>query len=252
MLIRNQNTAVIAGAIAVAIVRIAALQPRFATPIEQSFGRSLIGFNPFLHQPPPPSYPLYVAAGKLVNFFVHSALGSLLMISAASSIAAFVLLARAFPNAFGFLVGGVAALIPFRTVPLPDAPAIACICAAIFFLRRGARDIPLGVAAAAAIGMMPQLVFGMVVFMALTARRLVAWIAFGITLAVEFLQVVQNIGLDRMRAFIATNLDLARTFDSWGARGGTALLVAALTYHFVGAKAADLAGHPHVQRGGEH
>ena len=231
------------------IVRLATLQTRLTHPLEASFARSLLGFNPFLHQPPPPSYPLFVAAGKFLNFFLHSAVASLLVLSVIGSAATFVLLARALPGPIGFVAALIAALIPFATQPLPDAPAVACLCAAVYFRDRPALR---GIAAAAAVGFLPQTIFAVIIYLMVVERRLAAWWAFVAMLFVEFLQVMQNIELRRMRAFVAANIDLRCTLNSWGARVTAAVVLLALTYHLFSAKTVDLAGDPDVQRRGEH
>lgn len=245
-MVRYQNTATAGGVAVVLVARLLLLQREFATPLQASFGRSLLGFNPYLHQPPPPSYPLYVAMGKFVNFFLHDALTSLLAISVIASVATFVLLSRSVHP----LVGLVAAFIPFRTEPLPDAAAIACFAAAVYFWRER-RMVPMGIAAAAVVGVVPQTVFVMVLLVAVSGPAS-AGLPFAATLLVEFLQVSQNIELRRMRAFIGANIDLGRTFDPLAAKVVAAAVLAALTYHFVSAKAHDLARDPDVQRRGEH
>ena len=249
---RYQNTATVAGVIVVLVVRLFFLQARFATPMEASFGRALLGFNPYLHQPPPPSYPLYVAMGKLLNFFIRDSLATLLALSVIGSVVAFVFLARAFPNPVAVAVAIVISLVPLPTKPLPDAPALACFAAALYLWRQ--RDDPklFGIAAAAAVGCVPQTIVAVVPFVLLTDRRAKALAAFAGMLFVEFLQVMQNIELRRMRAFIVANVDLTRTFDPWAVRIITAVAVVSLTYHFVNAEADDLARDPDVQRGGEH
>jgi hypothetical protein len=245
-LVRHQNTALLGGAAAILVARLLLLQRGFESPIEQSFGRALLGFNPFLHQPPPPSYPLYVAMGKLVNFFVHDALIALLAVSVLASLATFWLLAKS----VNVWAGLVAALVPLYTVPRPDAAAVACLAAAWCFR---AHPVALGVAAAAVVGVVPQTVFVVLVFMAfLAARRWQAWAAFAGMLFVEFLQVAQNIELRRMRAFVAENIDLSRTFDPLAAKAVAGAVVLAVTYHLLSAKAHHLARGADVQRGGEH
>lgn len=242
-MVRYQNTPLVSGAILIFAVRVLMRQQEFATPLEESFGRALYGFNPFLHQPPPPAYPLYVGLGKIVNFFLHDALHSLLLLSAIGSVLAFAGIYRAFPSAFGIIAGIAAALVPVHTVPRPDALAVG------LFTWSVALRSPL--LFAATVGVLPQSVVIVVpvVLILLPWRQ---WLIFGGALSVAFLQTLQNIELRRLRAFVGSSFDPARTFDPVAMWVIVAIALAALTYHFVRGKAVDLARHPDVQRGGEH
>ena len=211
-------------------------------PLENSFTKSLLGFNPFLHQPPPPCYPLYVAMGKFLNFFLHDALWSLLALNVIASLATYLFLARAYP----LWIAVAAALIPMPTRPLPDLAAIACFA----FALQAEKPVLRGIALAAVIGCVPQTIFVILLYMVIVERK--AWLSFLAMLFVEFLQTVQNIELRRLRAFIAENIDLTRTFDPWAAKIVAVGVVAAVTYHLIRAKAVDLGGGADVQRGGEH
>ena len=188
--------------------------------------------------------------GKFVNFFLNDSLASLLALSVLASVASYLLLSRAFHP----LVGLVAAFIPIWTVPLPDAVAVACFAAAMYFWM-SRQPVAFGIAAAAVVGVMPQTIFAMVVLVAVSGaggRRLKTYIAFVVMLFVEFLQVVQNIELGRLRAFVEANTDLRCAFQPLAAKAVAAAVLLALTYHFLGAKADDLPRRPDVQRGGEH
>jgi hypothetical protein len=256
MMPRNERLWLFAGAAVILAERLLTMELRFTSPIEASFGRALLGFNPFLHQPPPPCYPLYVGLGKFVNFFVHDSLVSLLLLTIAGSIATFLLLARRYPMIAALIV----ALIPPATHARPDALAIAFVAAALYAWRKNA--VLFGIFAAAAIGCVPQSILGVALLMvaapALPAsgdRRpatVRAWLAFAVTLIVEFMQTMQNINLRRLPAFVRGNMDLRHTFDPIAAWAVPLIVLAALTYHLVLGKIRHLPRDPDVQRGSEY
>lgn len=229
-------------------IRIATIQRALVTPLEASFARALLGFNPFLHQPPPPAYPVYVALGKLVNFFVHDARMSLLILSIAGSIATFAFLARAFPTWTGLLVAFAVALVPLPARALPDTVAIAFF-AGVIWSRSRSDFTAAALQSAATIGVLPQSIVVVVPFMLAVERRAKAGAVFVIALFVAFLQTMQNIELRRMRAFVEANTDWMNLFDRpamW------VIALGAVTYHLFRGKAHDLAHRADVQRGVEH
>src|SRR5712691_10417242 len=175
--VRYQNTVIAAGAIVVFAARLLALPPRFMSPFEASLGRSLLGFNPFLHQPPPPSYPLYVWLGQLLNFFLHDALITLLTLSVIGSAATFVFLSLAFPHPIAIAGASALALIPVATRPMPDALAVAFFAAAIYVWRSGRSHVLFGICVAAMVGCVPQTIV-FVPLAVLIERRWKAWLAF--------------------------------------------------------------------------
>jgi len=256
MMPRNDRLLLFAGAAVVLAERLLTMKLRFTSPIEASFGRALLGFNPFLHQPPPPCYPLYIGLGKFVNFFVHDSLVSLLLLTIAASIATFLLLAQRYPLIAALII----ALIPPATHARPDALAIAFVAAALYTWRDNA--VLFGIFAAAAIGCVPQCIVGVALlllaatmFPATVDRRPAAaraWLAFAVTLIVEFMQTMQNINLRRMPAFVRANMDLRHTFDPIAAWAVPLIVLAALTYHLRLGKIRDLPRDSDVQRGSEH
>ena len=246
MMPRNDRLWLFAGAAAVLAERLLTMRLRFTSPIEASFGRALFGFNPFLHQPPPPCYPLYIGFGKFVNFFVHDSLVSLMLLTIGASVATFLLLAARYPMIAALIV----ALIPPSTNARPDALAIAFVAAALCAWRENA--VLFGIFAAAAIGCVPQAIVGILLLMIVVERRAARWLAFAVTLIVEFMQTVQNINLRRMSAFVRANMDLRHTFDPIAAWAVPLIVLAALTYHLLLGKARHLARDPDVQRGSEH
>jgi hypothetical protein len=247
--VRYQNTPLVSGAILVFSVRVMLRQSEVATPLERSFASALTGFNPFLHQPPPPAYPLYVGLGKIANFFLHDPLQSLLLLSALGSVLAFAGLYRAFPSAFGIIAGTVAALIPVQTRPLPDAVAIGLFAAALS-LKNAGRNAGAPLILAATVGVLPQSIIVVLPYLLIRNWRWLPLFLGG--LAICFLQTIQNIELRRLRAYIESSFEPARVFDPLGVWVIAAMAIAALTYHFVRGQAHDLARHPDVQRGGEH
>ncbi len=147
---------------------------------ELRFAQSLLTFDPMLQQPERPGYPLYVAIGRLLNFFLSRPFTTLLVLSVVATVAGAVLTGLAAMRllddewlgaaAAMFLYGSPAMLI-FSPLPNEHAMAVAFIAAAILWG---------GAFAACAIGVMPlaaaAAVFGL--------RRSAA--AFWIALAVVF------------------------------------------------------------------
>lgn len=251
-MMRNERLWMLVGAAAVLIERLVTLQPRFANPLEASFGRSLVGFNPFLHQPPPPGYPLFVGLGKFVNFFVHDPLDSLLTLSVIGSIVAFAFLAKAFPDAIGYALALGAGLTPLIARPLPDSTALAWFAVAVWASRTRRNAVVIGVAAAATVCCLPQTIAVVVLFLLILERRSPVWLSFGAMLLVGFLQTIQNIEVRRLQAFMAANMEVRRTFDPVGVISIAIILLFAILFRRDRPEVTNLAGDPNVQRRGEH
>lgn len=243
---------IFAGAAMVLAERLLTLRPHFATPLEASFGRALLGFNPFLHQPPPPGYPLFVGLGKVANFFLHDPLVSLFVVSIAGSVASFVFLARAFPSALGVALAFAASLTPLVARPLPDAAAMAFFAIALWVWRAGGNPILVGITVASAVACVPQAIIPILVFLLFTQRKAAVWAACTLTLFVEFLQTIQNIEVRRMQTFISANIDLRRMLDPPAVIAIAIVGLFAILSRGVSPHATDLARDPDVQRRGEH
>ncbi|HSP33679.1 MAG TPA: hypothetical protein VLU46_05125, partial [Thermoanaerobaculia bacterium] len=182
-----------------------AMPQQFTTAESQSFGEALLTFDPYGHQPPPPAYPAYIAAGKLVNFFVRRALPSLLAVSVTSAIAGFVLFSIAFGRLLDAPLAGVAGAFalyvapPVRFLcahPSPEPLAFALVAAAL--LRSPAVFLAL------AVGVQPQLLAGAVAMLVVMRAGWRAFAAFGIVLAACFEPVIENIGAGRLDLYVSS------------------------------------------------
>ncbi|HSP16879.1 MAG TPA: hypothetical protein VLV78_19185 [Thermoanaerobaculia bacterium] len=144
---------------------------------EVRFAQALLTFDPVHRQPEPPGYPLYVAIGRLLNFFVHEPFTTLLVLSVIACGAGAVLTGLAAAELLGSDSLGAAAVIvlyfsPAMLVfaPLPNAEAagVALIAAALLWS---------GVFAGAAIGVLPQVAPAMLVFFRRRPRTAAATLA---------------------------------------------------------------------------
>jgi hypothetical protein len=135
------------------------------------FGAGVTRFEPLLHHPHPPGYPVYIALGKLFNLPVHDPFAALVALSIVSTLVGFAALAAAFRNLLhdGWLgVGGAvlfygsAGMLVHATLPLSDATGLAFLALAVLQVSRRApldsrRAILFGLFASLAVGCRPQL-----------------------------------------------------------------------------------------------
>ena len=183
----------------------------FENDEQRSFAASLLTFDPYGHQPPPPAYPVYVAAGKLLFFFVRRQLLSLLILNVACAVAGFVLFALS-GRGWIWILGAFAIYIspPVRFLcsrPSPEPVALFLFAFAFFVIRRGLKPAALPAEAggplllALSVGCAPQIFFGVTAFVLVSRIR--KWPYF-LVLILCFIPVLQNIGFDRFPLYFAT------------------------------------------------
>ena len=221
--------AVVVAAIVFA-TRMATLPLTYWQAEEVRFARALLTFDPVQQQPEPPGYPLYVGAGRLVNFFVHEPFFALLALSVIAATAGAYLTALAVAEIFeNDWTGAAAALIlyfspamlVFDALPNPEALTVAFIAAAILALVRD-RMMWFGVAAAAAVAVRPEIALAMIVMVLFRSKAIVAFVA---GLAFAFIPLVEAIGISRLRSYVQTNYAALRTSSAAaGLHGREALL----------------------------
>jgi hypothetical protein len=112
---------------------------------EPLFFQALERYEPKLHHPPPPGYPVFIHVGQVVRAIVPSDFATLVAISIAGSLAGFALLALAIRNMTGHLGTGIAAAMFFywspallihSTLPISEPGALALLAAALYFATR--------------------------------------------------------------------------------------------------------------------
>jgi hypothetical protein len=142
---------------------------------ESLFIGAIERYEPLVHHPPPPGYPLFIGVAKLVNAVVGDPFRSLVLLSAVSSVAGLVLFALAFSVVSGSRLIGIAgsllfyvspAMLVHSTLPQSDAGGLMMLALALWTGARVTADAetrgPLAAAAvfaaaaAATVGMRPQ------------------------------------------------------------------------------------------------
>lgn len=200
------------------VTRVTTLPQTFWQSEELRFARALLTFDPLQQQPEAPAYPLYVAIGRLVNFFVHAPFVSLLTLSVIAATAGACLVGQLAAELLDSdWAGGAAALLlyfspamlVFDALPNPEAIAVALI-AASFLAMLFERDWWFGALAACAIGVRPEIAFAMIVAVAVT-RRVRALIATVVFSVIIFGPVVEAIGASHVVAYAKTNYAALRT-----------------------------------------
>lgn len=142
---------------------------------EPLFIEAVWRYEPLHHHPPPPGYPVFIALGKLLNFFFHDPLTSLVVLSLIGSVLGFVTLALAAERLSGDRRIGIAAALIFyfspvmmvhSVLPISDPIALGLLALTLYAMTRllgyGA-SLPssgdallFGAAAALTIGCRPQ------------------------------------------------------------------------------------------------
>jgi hypothetical protein len=225
------------------ITRIATLPLTYWQGEEIRFARALLTFDPLQQQPEPPGYPLYVAIGRLFNFFVHDPFVALLALSVIAATAGAYLTALAVAEIFGSDWTGAAAalvlyfspaMLVFDALPNPEALAMAFIAAAVLALVLD-RTIWFSIAAAAAVAVLPQIALAMLVMVivsvwvrasARTARAEAgAHTAGVILLAFAFIPLLEAIGVSNLVPYAKTNYVALRTSSAAAGLHGRELLL---------------------------
>ncbi|HYR29644.1 MAG TPA: hypothetical protein VEU30_14335, partial [Thermoanaerobaculia bacterium] len=109
---------------------------------EPLFFQALEKYDPLMHHPPPPGYPVFIHAAQAVRLLVPSDFATLVAISILASLIGFALFALAFRNLTGELSTGIAgamffywspALLIHSTLPISEAGALALLAASLYF-----------------------------------------------------------------------------------------------------------------------
>ncbi|MGZ8867364.1 MAG: hypothetical protein ACXW2P_03395 [Thermoanaerobaculia bacterium] len=112
---------------------------------EPLFFQGLQRYDPVAHHPPPPGYPVFMGAGKVVRVVMPTDFAALRAISVAASALGFILLALAIRNFSGDAYTGVAgaaifyfspAMLVHAALPISDPGAVALLAAALYFASR--------------------------------------------------------------------------------------------------------------------
>jgi hypothetical protein len=161
---------------------------------ESLFIGAIERYEPLVHHPPPPGYPLFIGVAKLVNAVVGDPFRSLVLLSAVSSVAGLVLFALAFSVVSGSRLIGIAgsllfyvspAMLVHSTLPQSDAGGLMMLALALWTGARVTADAetrgPLAAAAvfaaaaAATVGMRPQFSIFIVPFLIATLFLVREW-----------------------------------------------------------------------------
>jgi len=170
-------------------------EPLFMSAIEH--------YEPLVHHPPPPGYPLFIGLGHVVNAVTHDPFITLVAISAVSSVLGFCFLFLAFKNLGGDWRVGLAgaalfylspAMLVHSTLPISDPPGLMMLSVTLWLaslvrLAISTQTVVLFAALASmTVGMRPQLsiavlpmfFFVVLVWMTRARHRLLALATFTI------------------------------------------------------------------------
>ena len=190
---RRASLAALAGFVLVGVVRALTL-PRSLWELDEFlFARAVEQFEPLIHRPHPPGYPLLAGLGKLFDLVFREPFSSLVTLSFVSCMVGYVALVAAFrridggPGAERTAVAGALLfqLSPVMLVqgplPMSDPPALMFIALA---LAAGARlaaggaawsAVALGISASAAIGCRPQLALAVLPMLVVALWQAPGW-----------------------------------------------------------------------------
>ncbi len=196
------RTALLALAAAVAALRVGALPRSFWEFDEFLFAAGIRQFDPALHHPHPPGYPLLIGLGKIFTALSLTPFQSLIAIAVLSSVLGAPALAAAIRRlamplgersawsvgiAGALLFHGSAAMLVQGSLPMSDPPALLFLALALWccgeWMARASRRFAFGAGAAfsAAIGCRPQLAIAVLPALAvtiwLTRRGGTTWLA---------------------------------------------------------------------------
>lgn len=162
---------------------------------EPLFFQGLQRYDPVAHHPPPPGYPVFMGAGKVVRAIAPTDFAALRAISIAASLIGFILLALAIRNFSGDVATGVAGAAIFyfspgmlvhAALPISDPGAVALLAAALYFGSRLSKMAPLWFAffAALAVGWRIQFTIFVVPLFLICVILMKRWRDRGVALAV--------------------------------------------------------------------
>ena len=113
---------------------------------ESLFAMAVEKYEPLLHNPPPPGYPIYIGVAKLVAPLAgYVPFRALVALSAFTAIAGFILLAFAFRQLTGSTRAGVMGAVLFyasptmllhATLPQSDSGALALLALSMWLRRQ--------------------------------------------------------------------------------------------------------------------
>ncbi|HEV7768130.1 MAG TPA: hypothetical protein VGQ76_24220 [Thermoanaerobaculia bacterium] len=198
---------------AIALLAIVALHcatiPRSIWEFDESlFVAGVEQYEPLLHHPPPPGYPLYIGFAKLVAVFTPDAFTALLATSVIAVALGFLVFVLAFATITDLRTGVVAAVLLYGspavlisgTLPQSDAGALALLGLAIWGCTRE-KPALCGLFCAIAIGWRLQLSIAIVpmflaavVMMRSWRDRAIAVSAFGLACVAWFVPLVMQAG----------------------------------------------------------
>jgi hypothetical protein len=162
--------AAVVAAVAALLAVLAATAPlTFWEYDELLFAGAVERFDPLVHHPHPPGYPVFVGLGKIANLILHDPFNALVAVSAALTVVGFLAAVAAFRRLLRDSWLGLSAAVLFyasagmlvdATLPLSDASAIAFL--AVWQMSRpdaggSTRDALIGAFASLAVGCRPQL-----------------------------------------------------------------------------------------------
>lgn len=259
---RGLPLAATAGFVLVAAVRALTVPKSLWELDEALFARAVEEFEPLLHRPHPPGYPLLVGLGKVFNQVFHDPFTSLVALALVSSLVGYAALVAAFRrvgdgNERVAILGALLfQLSPVMLVqgplPMSDPPALMFIALALWAGALAAEGesfwtaLALGASASAAIGCRPQLALAVLPMLAVALWRTPGWrrrcealAAFTLVSLVWFVPLVAETG--GLRGFLDYQLHQASYVaghDATTARGGRELLhiVSVFTAHPWGPK----------------
>src|SRR5687768_8419884 len=171
---RNRRELVIAALVFLA-TRLVTLPRTLWEFDEPLFIQAVTDYEPLLHHPPPPGYPVFILLAKLLNFLIRDPFISLVILSAVASVVGFTAMAKAFGRLSGDDRTGIlgAALFYFSpvmlvhsTLPISDPAALGFLGVTLLIMTQllsyGTRSprvrdaVAFGVFAALTIGCRPQ------------------------------------------------------------------------------------------------
>ena len=224
---------------AVALLLVAALHlasvPRTIWEFDESwFAAAVERYEPLLHHPPPPGYPLYIGFAKLMPGSPFMALIVTSLLAVVAGLGCFFFAFRELSDAKTAVIATMLlyaspAVLVSGTLPQSDAGALALFGLAIFACARG-KPVLMGIACAAVIGWRLQMSIAVVpmLLVAVLFRpwrdRFVAVGVFGVACLAWFVPLVVEAGglasywnwLSGQAAYYAQHdADLSRSGHSW-------------------------------------